>query len=64
MRLPLYRRLLGPAFDTLPARVRELHDLDGVSVWEGRANVEHGRSLVSRIAATLSSLPPQGDEQG
>jgi uncharacterized protein DUF4166 len=63
MRLPLYCRLLGPAFDTLPARVRELHDLDGVSVWEGRANVERGRSLVSRIAARLSSLPPKGDDQ-
>jgi len=60
---PLYRRLLGAAFDTLPARVRELHALDGVSVWEGRAKVERGRSLVARMAAWLSSLPPQGDDQ-
>jgi hypothetical protein len=60
---PLYRRLLGPAFDTLPPRVRELHDLDGVSVWQGRAKVERGRSLVARMAAWLSSLPPQGDDQ-
>ena len=63
MSLPLYRRLLGPDFDKLPARVRELHDLDGVSVWQGRAKVERGRSPVSRIAATLSSLPPEGDDQ-
>ena len=63
MSLPLYRRLLGAAFDTLPARVRELHDLAGVSVWQGRAKVERGRSLVARIAATLSSLPPEGDDQ-
>ncbi len=63
MSLPLYRRLLGPAFDKLPARVRELHDLDGVSVWQGRAKVERGQSLVARIAATLSSLPPEGDDQ-
>jgi len=60
---PLYRRLLGAAFDTLPPRVRELHDLDGVSVWQGRAKVERGRSLAARIAATLSSLPPEGDDQ-
>ena len=60
---PLYRRLLGAAFDTLPARVRELHDLAGVSVWQGRAKVERGRFVVARIAATLSSLPPEGDDQ-
>jgi hypothetical protein len=63
MNPPLYRRLLGPAFDALPARVRELHDLDGVAVWEGRAKVERSRALVARIAATLSSLPPEGDDQ-
>ena len=62
MSLPLYRRLLGPAFDALPARVRELHDLDGVAVWEGRAKVERGRSPIARIAATLSSLPPDADD--
>jgi hypothetical protein len=59
---PLYRRLLGPGFEALPARVRELHDLDGVSVWEGRAKVERGRSLLARIAAALSSLPPDADD--
>lgn len=62
MSLPLYRRLLGPAFDMLPARVRELHDLDGIAEWEGRAKVERGRSLVARIAATLSQLPPDADD--
>ena len=59
---PLYRRLLGPGFDALPARVRELHDLDRISVWEGRAQVERGRSLVTRMAAWLASLPPQGND--
>jgi len=59
---PLYRRLLGPGFDALPARVRELHDLGRIGVWEGRAQVERGRSLVARMAAWLSSLPPEGDD--
>jgi hypothetical protein len=63
MSLPLYRRLLGAAFDALPARVRELHDLGRLSVWEGRATVERGRSPVARIVAALSSLPPAGDDQ-
>jgi hypothetical protein len=59
MSQPLYRRLLGSGFDALPPRVRELHDLGGVSVWEGRARVERGRSLPARIAAALTSLPPE-----
>lgn len=63
MILPLYRRVLGAGFDALPARVRELHDLHGPSVWVGVANVERGRSLVSRLAALASGLPPEGRDQ-
>jgi hypothetical protein len=63
MTQPLYRRVLGPGFDVLPARVRELHDLDGKRVWKGRAGVERGRSLPSRIAAVISGLPPEGPDQ-
>ena len=44
MTAPLYRRLLGERFEHLPARVRELHDLTGRSIWAGRADVERGRS--------------------
>ena len=60
---PLYRRLLGAGFDRLPQAVRELHDFTGVSIWDGRADVERGRSLAARIAAALTSLPPEGDDQ-
>jgi hypothetical protein len=63
MSLPLYRRVLGTAFDVLPPRVRQLHDLAGVSVWVGRASVERGGSLPSRIAAALTGLPPEGLDQ-
>ncbi|HJU30127.1 MAG TPA: DUF4166 domain-containing protein [Hyphomicrobiaceae bacterium] len=60
MTRPLYRRVLGPAFDALPPRVRQLHDLDGTSVWEGVADVERGPSLASRLAGWLTRLPPAG----
>jgi hypothetical protein len=63
MRMPLYRRVLGPGFDVLPARVRELHDLTGPSLWHGRAAVERGRSLPARLAALLTGLPPEGPDQ-
>lgn len=63
MTQPLYRRLLGERFAQLPARVRELHDVTGTSVWMGRADVERGRTLPSRIMATLFGLPPAGRDQ-
>ena len=59
----LYRRLLGVRFDALPARVRELHDVTGTAVWVGRADVERGASLASRLLAALFSLPPDGKDQ-
>jgi hypothetical protein len=63
MTTPLYRRVLGARFDALPTRVRELHDVDGISVWSGRADVERGRSMLSRMVATLFGLPPAGRDQ-
>ena len=63
MTTPLYRRLLGQRFEELPARVRELHDVTGASVWTGRADVERGRSRLSNLVATLFGLPPAGRDQ-
>lgn len=63
MTIPLYRRLLRERLEVLPARVRELHDLTGASVWTGGADVERGRSLAARMVATLFGLPPAGRDQ-
>lgn len=63
MTMPLYRRLLGERFETLPARVRDLHDVTGKAVWAGRADVERGRSPPNRLVATLFGLPPAGRDQ-
>ncbi len=63
MIVPLYRRLLGDRFGSLPMRVRELHDVTATAVWSGRADVERGRSWLARLAATLLSLPPEGKGQ-
>ena len=63
MTTPLYRRLLGERFEQLPAQVRELHDLTGTSVWAGRADVTRGRSLASRMVATVMRLPRPGRDQ-
>ena len=57
MSSPLYRRVLGPRFLVLPRRVRELHELASASQWAGVANVERGRSRLSRLAAWIIGLP-------
>ena len=63
MSLPLYRRVLGPRFLVLPRRVRELHELTSASQWAGEAKVERGRSRLSRLAAWIAGLPPDGGDQ-
>jgi uncharacterized protein DUF4166 len=63
MSLPLYRRVLGARFAVLPKRVRELHELEAASQWTGMASVERGRSRLSRLAAWLAGLPPDGQDQ-
>lgn len=59
----VYRQVLGPNFDVLPARVRELHDLSAPSLWRGRADVTRGTSLMARAIATVFRLPPEGRDQ-
>ena len=60
---PIYRLVLAAAFDALPPRVRELHDLQAPAVWLGRADVKRGASLTARVLATLFGLPPNGPDQ-
>lgn len=54
---PLYARLLGSAWDDLPAEIRNMHDLDGEASAEGRAVVERGSSLLARLIASVIGFP-------
>lgn len=54
---PLHARLLGDAFDRLPAEIRALHAVTETALFEGRARVERGRSPLSRMAAALAGFP-------
>ena len=60
---PLYRCLLGEAFETLPPLVRALHDLERRAIWTGRADVERGHSRICRMIASITGLPPTGTDQ-
>lgn len=55
---PLYRRLLGPALDALPAPIRAMHEVRGEASARGRASVERGTGLLARLAARLMRFPP------
>lgn len=50
---PLYRRLLGAAWEALPAPIRAVHDVGAGLVAEGRARTEQGPSPPARLIAKL-----------
>ncbi|VAV94764.1 FIG00986352: hypothetical protein [hydrothermal vent metagenome] len=57
----LYKRVLGPAFEQLPAPVARLHALDRERRWTGSARVQRGRSILARAIARLIGFPPGTD---
>ena len=59
-RVPLYRRVLGEAWDSLPEPLRAMHDLDGERSAGGVAVLERGSGLLARLVALVIGLPPAG----
>ena len=57
---PLYRRLLGEAYDTMPPALRAMHDLNGDMSVKGEATVTRGTSPLARIAAAIVGFPRAG----
>lgn len=54
---PLYRRILGPAFDGLPPEIKALHDSLTKRQWSGTAQVKRGRGLLSRAIGAIFGFP-------
>jgi hypothetical protein len=59
----LYRRLLGPAFSSLPPTLRSLHDV--ATEWRGTARfrVTRGPGWLRNRLANLAGLPPAGEAE-
>jgi saccharopine dehydrogenase-like NADP-dependent oxidoreductase len=57
---PLFRRLLGNAYDALPDALREAHDVQGVLALEGKADADGPNRGLAKIVAWLFRLPPPG----
>jgi len=59
---PLYRRILGDAYATLPQPLQVMHDLKSELTASGVASVERGRGLLARLAGAIVGFPPAGDD--
>jgi Domain of unknown function (DUF4166)/Saccharopine dehydrogenase NADP binding domain len=57
---PLYARILGEVWHALPAPIRDMHDVRGTTIAEGRARVERGRSLLARLVGAFVGFPKAG----
>jgi hypothetical protein len=60
--LPIFPRVLGPAFDTLPKEIRSTHLTADISRWQGYASVRRGRSLWSRLLGSIFGFPSAGEQ--
>jgi NAD(P)-dependent dehydrogenase (short-subunit alcohol dehydrogenase family) len=58
---PLYRRVMGADYDTLPHAVRELHKLIGDKGASGNATVVRGSNPLARLIANLFRFPEAGE---
>jgi NAD(P)-dependent dehydrogenase (short-subunit alcohol dehydrogenase family) len=56
----VFDQVLGEQSGQLPAIVRDFHDPLSHPVWHGEADIERGRSLVSRLIGRLIGLPAAG----
>lgn len=57
----LYRRILGPAFDTLPPALQGFHDREGGGSASGVFCIVHGRGRLRGALARLARLPDPGN---
>jgi len=57
---PLYRRLLGDSFASLPAPLQAMHSVGSGLTAEGVASVERGRGFLARIVAAVFGFPSAG----
>lgn len=59
---PIYRQVLGSAFDTLPPVVKALHDSSSTRRWSGSAKVVRGQGLFAHLVASIVGFPKNGED--
>jgi hypothetical protein len=58
----LYRRLLGNAFDALPATLRDFHDVERERHFRAVFRVTRGKGWLCGLLCRLGRLPPAGEQ--
>ncbi|MCO4093062.1 MAG: DUF4166 domain-containing protein [Sphingorhabdus sp.] len=59
---PIFRRLLGSAYDRLPVEVRAFHDGADEHQWLGTANIQRGPSLLANLIAAVMGFPKAAEK--
>ena len=57
----LFRHVLGAAFNTLPEKVQELHNISSASEWHGSANIRRGNGILAKIVCFCIGFPRTAD---
>ncbi|MGI9271949.1 MAG: DUF4166 domain-containing protein [Woeseiaceae bacterium] len=57
---PIFRRVLGNAWEQLPNEIMALHDVSGSRTFNGRAEVTRGSSFLAKIVGRIVGFPPAG----
>ncbi len=57
--VPLYRRILGLAYDTLPGAVRRLHEAECETRWSGTCSVTRGQGWLIALLCAIANIPPE-----
>lgn len=60
--LPLYRRVLDSAWNQLPDVIQDLHQVETMRRFEGRAVVDRGRGVFARLLGALYRFPGAGSD--
>ncbi|VVT29354.1 conserved hypothetical protein [Sphingomonas aurantiaca] len=56
----LFRRMLGPAMDSLAPSLRTVHDSDDDQIWSGDARIWASGNPVARLLCRMMRLPAPG----
>lgn len=59
--VPVYRTVMGAAFDALPEPVREMHNLVGNGGASGSGTVVRGSGILAQIVGRVMGFPPAGE---
>jgi hypothetical protein len=57
---PLYRRVLGTAWERLPQPIKDLHSVADEQHFAGRAAIDRGKGWIARLLAALYRFPAAG----